>query len=159
VLIESPLFIAGKLPWSFGSGESMTPIRDKDDLATALSQPLAFLFLWVDWAIHARHSRVVVDKVITAWHSEHPLQPGPYYIADVSEQCGDVWDSLAEWLAADGCPAGNLLMSGAGPLLVIRSGHVVFHVLTPLNYDAEKLMAMCRNALAADAESSPDGVA
>lgn len=124
----------------------MTPIRDRDDLATALSQPVAILFLWVDWAIHARHSRVVVDQVITAWHSENLLEPGLCYIADVSEQCGAVWDSLAEWLSAEGSPAGTLLMSGAGTLLLIRSGHVVLHVLAPHNYDAEKLSEMCRNA-------------
>ncbi len=130
----------------------MTPIRDKSELAAALAQPRAFLFLWVNWAIHARNSRAVVEEVVASWQAEHPGQPVPCYTVDVSDQCGEVWDALAAWLSADGRPAGHLMMSGAGPLLWVRSGHVVLHVLAPLQYGPAKLAAASRGAFAPDPE-------
>jgi hypothetical protein len=137
----------------------VTPIRDKGGLDTALSQPRAFLFLWVNWAIHARHSRAVVDEAVAAWQSEHPGQLVPCYIADVSDQRGEVWDALAEWLTAEGRPAGQLLLSGVGPLLWLRSGHVALHVLAPLQYGAAKLTAASQSVFVSDARRSPDGTA
>jgi hypothetical protein len=119
-------------------------IRNKSEFAAAVSLPRAYLFLWVNWAIHARHSRVVVEELLAAWQSAHPEQVVPCYVADVSEQCGEVWDALAEWLTAEDRPAGNLMMSGAGSLLLIRSGHVVLHVLAPLQHGATKLAAASR---------------
>jgi hypothetical protein len=130
----------------------VTPIRDKSELAVALGQPRAFLFLWVNWAIHARRSRTVVEAVVAAWRSEHPEQPVSCYVVDVSDQCGELWDALAEWLTAEGCPAGSLMMSGAGPLLWVKSGRVVLHVLAPLQYGAAELAAAARSAFAPDAE-------
>jgi hypothetical protein len=119
----------------------MTPIRCVGDLAAAFSQPRAFLFLWVNWAIQAQQSKLLADEIIAKWHSEHPDESVPCYIADVSDQCGEVWDALAEWLTAENRPAGNLLMSGVGPLLWMQSGHVVLHVLSPINYGSTKLAA------------------
>jgi phosphatidate phosphatase APP1 len=126
-------------------GFRVTPIRDQSDLAKALSQPRAFLFLWVNWAIHARNSRLVVDEVIAGWQAEQSDQSVPCYIADISDQCGELWDALAEWLTTEGCPAGHLMMSGVGPLLWVRSGHVVLHVLAPLQYGGAKLAAASRS--------------
>jgi hypothetical protein len=124
------------------------PIRDRGELAAALGQPRAFLFLWVNWAIHAHNSRVVVEEVVASWESHHPEQPVPCYVADVSDQCGEVWDALAEWLTVEGHPAGHLMVSGAGPLLWVRSGHVVLHVLAPLQHGAAKLAAASRSVFA-----------
>lgn len=132
----------------------MTPIRCESDLATALSQPRAFLFLWVNWAIQAQHSKLLADDVIATWHAEHPEEPVPSYIADVSDQCGALWDALADWLSADGRPAGNLLMSGGGPLVWMQSGHVVLHVLSPIQYGSVKLALASRSVFASDSESS-----
>lgn len=132
----------------------MLPIRDKDELAAALSQPRAFLFLCVNWAIHARKSREVVEELVGAWKSEQPDQTVPCYVADVSDQCGEVWDALAEWLTAEGRPAEHLMMSGVGPLLLVRSGHVVLHVLTPLQHGAGKLAAASRGVFESEADSS-----
>lgn len=130
----------------------MTPIRDRNELIAALSQPRAFLFLWVNWAVHAMRSRAVVGEAVAAWQADHPDQSVPCYTADVSDQCGELWDALAEWLTAEGRPVGQLMMSGVGPLLWVRSGHVVLHVLAPLHYDAAKLAAVSRSVFAADAE-------
>lgn len=130
----------------------MTPIRDRAELVAAMAQPCAFLFLWVNWAGHARNSRVVVDEVVASWQAEHPDRPTPCFIADVSDQCGELWDALAEWLTAEGLPAGHLMMSGIGPLLWVRSGRVVLHVLAPLHYGSAKLATASRGAFAQDAE-------
>lgn len=119
----------------------MKPIRDRSELAAALALPRAFLFLWVNWAIHARDSHTVTEEVVASWQTQNPDQPAPCFIADVSDQCGELWNALCEWLTAEGCPAGDLLMSGTGPLLWVRTGHVVLHVLAPLQYDSAKLVA------------------
>ena len=113
-------------------------IQNRSDVAAALAQPQAFLFLWVNWAVHAMHSRALVAKAIAAWHADCPNQPVPYYTADVSDQCGEVWDALAEWLTAEGRPAGELMMPGVGSLPWVWSGHVVLHVAAPLLYDAAR---------------------
>lgn len=126
----------------------MKPIRDKSELATALALPRAFLFLWVNWAIHARNSRTVVEEVVASWQAQNPDQPAPCFIADVSDQRGDLWDALGEWLTAEGRPAGNLLMSGVGPLLWVRTGHVVLHVLAPLQHGSAKLATVSPAAFA-----------
>jgi hypothetical protein len=119
----------------------MTPIRNKSELAVAQSEPRAFLFLWVNWAIHALNAGKVVEEVVAAWQVEHPDEPAPCYIVDVSDQSGELWDALAEWLNSEGRPAGDLMMSGVGPLLWMRSGRVVLHVLAPLQYGSAKLAA------------------
>jgi hypothetical protein len=128
----------------------VTDIRDRNGFSAALSQPRAFLFLWVNWAIQALSSRRVVEKAITAWQSEYPHEPVPFYVVDVSDQSGEIWDALAEWLTAEGCPAGHLMMSGSGPLLWLRAGHVVFHVLAPLQFSPAELALVCGSAFKAD---------
>jgi hypothetical protein len=103
---------------------------------------------------HRRYSRAVVEEVVAAWHAEHPGQLVQCYTVDVSDQCGELWDALATWLIAEGRPAGDLMMSGVGPLLWVRSGHVVLHVLAPLQYGPAKLAAASRGAFAPSAEQS-----
>lgn len=124
----------------------MTQIQNPADLAAALAQPRAFLFIWANWAIQARSSYSVVAQIIGSWAAEHPDQPAPCYIADVSDQCGEVWDALAAWLAVEGCPAGPIMTSGVGPLLWLRSGNVVHHVLAPIQSGVARLVAASRDA-------------
>jgi hypothetical protein len=88
--------------------QGVISIRNKRELAVALSQPRAFVFLWINWAGQARDSQLIVRKVVESWHTEYPDQAVPCYIVDVSDQCGEVWDALLEWLIAENCPAGQL---------------------------------------------------
>ena len=119
----------------------MIPLRSKNDLAELLAQPRAFLFLWVNWAIHARSSQKVVVEVVESWNATNPDLPAYCYIADLSDQCGEIWDALVEWLTDEGRPPGQLMMSGVGPLLWVRTGHVIAQVLNPNQFSAVKLIA------------------
>jgi phosphatidate phosphatase APP1 len=118
------------------------------ELSAALAEPRAFLFLWVNWAIQAQSAHKVVDQFVTEWNSESPDLPIPSYIADVSEQCGELWDALAEWLTKENCPAGQLLMSGVGPILWTRSGRVMLHVLAPCAHERTMLITVTRSVFA-----------
>ena len=119
----------------------MVPLRTKSDLVESLAQPRAFVFLWVNWAVHARSSQQVVDEVLESWQTAHPDLPAPCHIADLSEQGGEVWDAVAEWLARESRPAGQLMLSGVGPLLWLREGRIVAHVLNANQFGAAKLLA------------------
>lgn len=132
----------------------MIPIRDRGELAAAQSQVRAFIFMWVDWSMHARNSRALVEEVVAEWQSDHPDQALPCYVADLSNQCGEVWSALTEWLTAEGRPARHLMVSGVGSLLWVRSGHVVIHVLAPLEYGVAKLMTVSRSVFESGTESA-----
>lgn len=149
-----PPAASGSVPEGF----QVTPIWNKNELTAAVAQPRAFLFLWVTWSIAARTSRAVVDQVVTTWQAEHPERSAPCFLADVSDQCGELWDALAEWLAAEGRPAGQLLYAGSGPLLWVRSGHVVLHALAPLQVGPAKLAAASRSAFTPDTGTGGAGV-
>jgi len=114
-------------------------IRNKIDLAKILGEPQAILFLWVNWAVHAQNAQKHVEETVSRSQLASVI---PIYLADVSNQEGEVWDALIEWLLLEGRPVGQLLVSGVGPLLWLRDGHVVLHVLSVNLYSAEKLAAV-----------------
>jgi len=118
------------------------PIRKRGDLAEALMQPRAFVFLWVNWAVHARWSESVVRSVVEAWQAANPGLVTPCYVADLSDQCGEVWDAIREWLEAEERPACQLMMSGVGPLPWVRSGRVIAHEMNPNQAGPAKLAAI-----------------
>jgi hypothetical protein len=121
------------------------PIRTKNDLAELLAQPRAFVFLWVYWAIHARLSQKVVGEVVESWNATNPDASAPCYIIDLSDQCGEIWDAVAEWLTGEGRTTERLMMCGVGPLLWVTAGHVVAEVLNPNQFGANKLIAATRS--------------
>lgn len=135
----------------------MNSIRDRGEFVAAITQPRAFLFLWVDWAVHARQSRAVVEQVVMAWLSDYPDQPVPCYVVDVSEQRGEVWDVLCEWLTIERLEVSLFVMSGAGPLIWVQAGRVVHQVLSPLHSSAAILAAVSRRVFKMAAESGDAG--
>lgn len=124
----------------------MTPIIDSNEFADALTQPKAILFLYVDWAVQARSARTHIDKVIASWKGDDSGEAVPVYVVDVSAQCGELWDAVAHWLTEQGCPVGQLMMSGVGPAVLVRFGHVIMHVNAPLQYEATTLKAAFQSA-------------
>jgi len=87
-------------------------IRNKIDLAKILGEPQAILFLWVNWAVHAQNAQKHVEETVSRSQLASVI---PIYLADVSNQEGEVWDALIEWLLLEGRPVGQLLVSGVGP--------------------------------------------
>lgn len=127
----------------------MIPIRSRTDFADVLLQPRAFLFFRVFWSGPALSSEKVAEKVVTKWQATQPDLPAPCYVADLSEQCGEMWDAIGAWLVSENRPAG-LMWSGAGPLLWLRSGHVVAHVVNSNYFGVAKLTAASRSIFAPD---------
>jgi hypothetical protein len=126
----------------------MEPIRDLRELAELLSQPRALLFLWVEWSMQASRSRAVVAQALELYEAKHPGSPVPCYTADVGDQSGEVWDLIAVWFAKEVLSADQFLWSGSGPLLWLRYGHIVHHLVSPLQFRAAYLVASSRTVFA-----------
>ena len=135
----------------------MTPITSVDDLKEARSRERAFVFLFVTWSTQAYVSERIVREVVEDWQRAFPDSPAPCYRVDVSEQQGAVWDAVAGWLTAEGRPVGPLMMGGAGPLLWVRNGSVVAHVVGALQKDAKTLIAVTRAIFDREATPTPNG--
>lgn len=119
---------------SFG----VTPIRTSSELEFALSTPRAMVFLWVNWAVHAFSSRSIVARVLQAWRTVNSNPSVPCFEINVSDQCGEVWDSLTAWLSKEARP-NQILFAGSGSFLWIESGRVLAHVLNPNSFGESKL--------------------
>ena len=122
----------------------MRPIATAADLEEARSQPRALVFLWVNWAIQAYKSRHMVRELVSSWEAAHPDLMTPIYTADLSDQQGEVWDAIRSWLEKEGRPGDQLTFGGCGPLLWLRSGSVIAHVLFAGYYELSKLLAVTR---------------
>ncbi len=126
----------------------MTPLESKADFVAAQSQTDAVMFLWANRSGPAHASRKLAESMIVHWRSTDRLQYLTCCVVDVSEQSGELWETIGAWLMAQGLPAGPLMMSGAGPLLWLRSGRVVLHVVAPLQYNSRQLAAVTASVFA-----------
>jgi hypothetical protein len=123
----------------------MKPITTRRDLDDARSQERAFIFLWVNWAIHARYSEIEVRRLLETWERGHPDCTAAAYRVDLSEQEGEIWNALGDWLRAESQP-GQMMAAGAGALLWTRSGSIVASELYAANCGFEQLLAVTRRA-------------
>ncbi len=141
-------------------------IASAADLRSARSEPRAFIFLWVAWASQARDSEVLFQAFVEAWRATHPELPVPAFLADLTEQTGEVWDEICSWLASQEPASGELTgksyrgwsrwkrpptareslgiltAGGYGALLWSRSGVVVASVPYLASSSLDALMAM-----------------
>jgi hypothetical protein len=122
----------------------MTPIITSRDLGAVRSLPRAVIFFWANWSIPAIQSRVVVEQT-KVMEKVLPL-PVPYFVADVSDQSGELWDALREWLLADDTATEQAVWSGSGMLLWLRSGKVVHQMIDPMNYAPGDVAAVSERA-------------
>ena len=118
----------------------MTPVYNQLELKAARSQPLAVIFLSVNWSVFSHQSRSNVEQSIALRQAEQ--SPEAYYIADVSEQSGELWEALQEWLHADDVANDNVLRSGSGPVLWVRSGSVIYQMIDPMNHSPVNIAAV-----------------
>ena len=103
----------------------MKPIADVNDLQEARSQTRAFIFLYVQWATQARLSKLTVEELPSYWQVEQGQLPTAAYFADLSDQTGDVWNGIRDWLQSEGMPVDPLTYGGNGALLWVRDGRVM----------------------------------
>jgi hypothetical protein len=122
----------------------MKPVATIPDMEEARSKERAFIFLWVNWAIHARHSEIEVRRLLDTWVKDFPALPADAYRADVSAQEGHLWDALYDWLRAEPQAQGNLMWGGAGALLWVRSGVIAASTVNAANLGYEELLAGTR---------------
>jgi hypothetical protein len=118
----------------------MTPIANRLELDAVRAHPCAVLFFWVNWSTFSIQSRANIKEAITLRQSETSQEQ--YFVVDVSEQSGELWDTLQRWLEADEMTMNEVLWSGSGPLLWLRSGRVVHQMIDPMNYAPADIAAI-----------------
>jgi hypothetical protein len=123
----------------------MKSITTAFDLEEVRSQPRAFIFIYVNWAIQARHSDAAFRDFVAAWTSTEPDCSVPVYRVDLSDQEGEVWTNIRKWLREESQPHDSLTYGGNGALLWIRSGAVVASVPYVAAIEHAKLMAITKS--------------
>jgi hypothetical protein len=128
----------------------MKPIVTAGDLDEVRALPRALIFIYVNWAGQARDSdRVFRDFVAarTAIEQEFPL---PVYRADLSDQEGEVWEAIRNWLREEGQPYDPLTYGGYGALLWVCSGAVVAFVSYVAVVGRDKLVTITKSLFASE---------
>jgi hypothetical protein len=120
----------------------MAPVLNRCDLEAARSLSQALIFFWVNWSIHAIHSRIIVEQA-ELLQQTLPMSV-PYFVIDVSDQSGELWEALREWLQVDDTATEQAIWGGSGSLLWIRSGKVVHQMIDPMNHTAANIAAISR---------------
>ncbi len=136
---------------------SMKLIASAADLDEVRSLPRALVFIYVNWAVQARHSDAACREYLAKLQREHPSEEIPAYRMDLSEQEGDVWLGLRKWLKDEGQPHDWLSYGGYGAMLWIRSGAVAAYVPYPAEIECNKLMAMTRGVFELGGELGSSG--
>jgi len=109
---------------------AMQKIDNIDELNALRDQQRAVVFLWVDWAIHARHSARAAEEMSDRWNHQHNDATIALSQVDLTEQSGEMWDAMNDWLASqDIADATGLLYGGAGAVIWIRSGEIIRYVI------------------------------
>ena len=126
----------------------MKPIFTANDLNGVRTLPLAFIFIWVEWAGQARMSEATFSSFLTDWDSNAPGFAVPTYRVDLSDQQGETWTTIREWLRQEGQRVDVLTYGGNGALLWVRFGCVVASVPHVADLNRTEFMAITRNAFA-----------
>ncbi len=121
----------------------MLEVNTIADLDKLCDQDCAVVFIWVDWSMHARQSASIAIRMVADWRSKHPDANIDLLQIDLSEQSGEMWDAVEQWLGSqDIQDAGSLMYGGAGALLWVRSGMIVQYVVNASSEAAESLAAL-----------------
>jgi hypothetical protein len=119
----------------------MNQIVTAKDLDELRSLPRALLFIYVDWAAQARHSKSALCDFETVWASTASADAIPIHCVDLSSQEGEIWTAIRAWLKDEGQPYDLLTYGGCGALIWIRWGTVTESVPCIFQFDRVKLMA------------------
>ena len=121
----------------------MLEIKTIADLDKLREQECAVVFIWVDWAIHARHSASTAERMITDWNSEHPGANIDLSQIDLSEQSGNMWEAVHIWLESQSVPdIGPLMFGGVGSIMWVRLGTIVQYVINANSETVNGMVAL-----------------
>jgi hypothetical protein len=122
----------------------MKLVASAAELDEVRSQPRALLFIYVNWAIQARHSDAACHDFLAKLQRDYPDEQISVYRVDLSEQQGEVWVGIRKWLKEEGQPHDWLSYGGYGAMLWLRQGQVKAYVPYLAEIECHKLMAMTR---------------
>lgn len=132
----------------------MKPIITAHDLEEVRLLPRALVFIYVNWAIQARHSDAAFRDFVAVWASIEPDYSVPVYRVDLSDQEGEVWTTNRTWLRDEGQPYDQLTYGGYGALLWIRSGAVITSVPYVAAVERAKLVEVTQSIF--ECRAAPD---
>lgn len=135
----------------------MKLVASAADLDDMRSLPRALVFIYVNWAIQARHSDAACRDFLANLQREYPTEEIPVYRVDLSEQEGEVWVGIRKWLKEEGQPHDWLSYGGYGAMLWVRLGKVAAYVPYLAEIERHKLMAMTRGVFDLGAKSVTSG--
>jgi hypothetical protein len=121
----------------------MKTIATLDDLKEVIRQPRALVFFYVMWAVQARLSKQRIAHLIDSWNKDPSLY-GIAYTVNLSEQRGDIWDSVRSWLRCQGMPVDPFTYGGNGALLWVRAGQVITYTGNAGEMDLKELNTITR---------------
>jgi hypothetical protein len=128
----------------------MLKIETIADLEKLRGREFAVVFIYVDWAIHARQSANTAERMIADWKSEHPSANIDLSQIDLSEQSDEMWDAVEEWLGSQSIPdVGSLMHGGAGSVMWVRSGTIVRYVINANSETVNGLVALMSQSFGA----------
>ena len=135
----------------------MKLVASAADLDEVPSLPRALVFIYVNWAIQARHSDAACRVFLANLQREYPKEEIPVYRVDLSGQEGQVWVGIRKWLKDDDQPHDWLSYGGYGAMLWVRRGTVAAYVPYFAEIECHKLMAMTRGVFELGAGSAISG--
>src|SRR5262249_14931288 len=135
----------------------MKPVVSAADLDEVRSLPRALVFIYVNWAIQARHSDAACRDFLANLQREYSTEEIPVYRVDLSEQEGEVWVGIRKWLKDDGQPHDWLSYGGYGAMLWVRGGTVAAYVPYLAEVECHKLMAMSQGVFELGSKSGNSG--
>jgi len=131
----------------------MKLVASATDLDEVRFLPRALVFIYVNWAIQARHSDAACRDFLAALQREYPGEEIPIYRVDLSEQEGEVWVAIRKWLKEEGQPHDWLTYGGCGAMLWVRLGKVAAYAPHLAEIECDKLTAMTRGVFGLGGES------
>jgi hypothetical protein len=132
----------------------MKLIASAAELDEMRSLPRALVFIYVNWAIQARHSDVACRVFLATLHREYPGEEIPVYRVDLSDQEGEVWVAIRKWLKEEGQPHDSLSYGGNGAMLWVRVRKVAAYVPYVAGIECQKVMAMTQGVFELGDESA-----
>lgn len=110
----------------------------------------ALVFIYVNWAIQARRSDEACRGFLSELQREYKSEDIPVYRVDLSDQAGDVWEDIRNWMKDEGKPHDQLSYGGYGAMLWVRLGKIAAYVPYLAEIESHEMVAMTRDVFELD---------